>query len=39
MMVATTMPQPHIQPTYGPKALVDHVNEAPQSGALEFSSR
>ena len=39
MMVATTMPHPHIQPTYGPNALVDQVNDAPQSGAREFSSR
>ncbi len=39
MMVAITMPQPHIHPTYGPNALVDHVNDAPQSGATEFSSR
>ena len=26
------MPQPHIQPTYDPNALVDQVNDAPQSG-------
>ena len=39
MIVASTMPQPHIQPTYGPKALVDQVNDAPQSGLSEFSSR
>lgn len=39
MIVAITMPQPHIHPTYGPKAFVDHVNDAPQSGDSELSSR
>lgn len=39
MIVAMTRPQPHIQPTRGPKAFTVHVNDVPQSGMALFSSR
>ncbi|MGX1504271.1 UNVERIFIED_CONTAM: hypothetical protein RKD43_002896 [Streptomyces graminofaciens] len=37
--VATSSPQPHIQPILGPKAFTDQVKEVPQSGTALFSSR
>ena len=39
MIVATTRPQPHIQPACGPNALAVQVNDVPQSGMTLFSSR
>lgn len=37
--VAATSPQPPIQPSQGPNALVAHVNVVPESGIAVFSSR
>ena len=37
-MSAARMPQPPIQPVFGPKALVPQVNVVPQSGSRRFSS-
>ena len=39
MIVASSAPQPHIQPTWGSNALVVQVKDVPQSGASRFSSR
>jgi hypothetical protein len=39
MMVASSAPQPAIQPRYGLKALVAQVKDVPQSGATRLSSR
>ena len=39
MMIATTRPQPHIQPMCGPNAFTVHVNDVPASGATLLSSR
>lgn len=38
-IVATTRPQPAIQPTHGPKARAAQVNEVPESGIRLLSSR
>jgi len=38
-MPATATPQPPIQPTHGPKALVPQVKVVPQSGTALLSSR
>ena len=38
-MVAATSPQPAIQPIHGPKARAAQVNEVPESGMRELSSR
>ena len=35
---AATMPQPPIQPVFGPNAFVAQVNVVPQSGSRRFSS-
>ena len=39
MMIASTRPQPHIQPMWGPKALTVQVNDVPASGTTLLSSR
>ncbi|CNL15873.1 Uncharacterised protein [Mycobacterium tuberculosis] len=38
-IVATTRPQPAIQPTHGPKARAAQVNDVPESGMRLLSSR
>ena len=38
-MPATATPQPPIQPTRGPNALVAQVKVVPQSGTARLSSR
>ncbi len=39
MTSAATMPQPPIQPVFGPNALVAQVKVVPQSGDTRFISR
>ena len=39
MMIASTSPQPHIQPMCGPNALTVHVNDVPASGTALLRSR
>ena len=36
MMSATMMPQPPIQPAWGPMALVTQAKVVPQSGSARF---